>query len=766
MPSSSPSLQPLNLLDDEPTSDAVGDTLELNVFARIIAETAIGTPGPFTIGVFADWGTGKSSVLRQAKTLLDGSDYADGLVTVWFNAWHFEREEHPIVPFVATILQHVARKRDDLLARRASSRTSSVRLAQTWTKITESLQNLAYGFSVKLNIPGVEVGVAKAPEDDNQLKRQTLASAAIEALATCLRVQDDSLSSLTPKIVVFVDDLDRSLPDQAVRLLEGIKLALSQPGFIFVLAVDPRVIEGFLEKRFKEEFNITDYRISGTSYLDKIVQLPLRLPPHDSRFEAYIDRLLSSRIVHDNEHLLAVLRSIRGLLALGCNYNPRTLKRFVNNLLVDRRIRQLQKQGLGSDQSGLSESDFIRLCAVSRSLSLHLEHRWYRLLVDDRELCDAIAAAAERGLRIIECWEMHGQKGAVSDKRMAVLGVLDQHEFLVRLLSSDIGRRWLQDHTGRKAVYEFLEVKSALELPVTQREVIERAMRKTLGKHDSQPVSASDCDSIFELDLSEQPLTDEGVQHLATFSRLATLKLCGTEITDEGARSLGLLKSLRILDIRRTRLTDSGINHLAEVRGLQNLCLRNTRLTDDGLRCIAVLDSLRALDVSFTLVTEVGLQHLPLFTNLEDLDISFLTIQGVGLCHVAKINRLAVLSLYETKLQDDCLSHLVDHPRLRTLILGRTPITDAALCHVAHLSTLRRLDVFDTKITDVGVRNIVGMNGLQRLNLASTLITDGAATSISQLSALEELDVRDTKMSEVGLAKLRAALPNCRIGVG
>ena len=53
----------------------------------------------------------------------------------------------------------------------------------------------------------------------------------IESVAAEQAAGDDAV-----KIVVFIDDLDRCLPPQALKLLESIKLVLAQRGFIFALA--------------------------------------------------------------------------------------------------------------------------------------------------------------------------------------------------------------------------------------------------------------------------------------------------------------------------------------------------------------------------------------------------------------------------------------------------------------------------------------------------------------------------------------------------
>lgn len=89
--------QPIRELD-EPARDGLG----FNTYAEVLASATLGTPGPFTIGVFGEWGTGKTSLMSMiCRELLNQPD----VVTVWFNAWRFEQEQHPIVPLVATIVR-------------------------------------------------------------------------------------------------------------------------------------------------------------------------------------------------------------------------------------------------------------------------------------------------------------------------------------------------------------------------------------------------------------------------------------------------------------------------------------------------------------------------------------------------------------------------------------------------------------------------------------------------------------------------------------
>ena len=81
--------------------------------------------------------------------------------------------------------------------------------------------------------------------------------------------------------VVFVDDLDRCLPEKAVETLELIKTMFNIESFAFVLALDDEVIERGIGHRYKDyhlQGKKPEMPITGFEYLEKIIHLPFRLP--------------------------------------------------------------------------------------------------------------------------------------------------------------------------------------------------------------------------------------------------------------------------------------------------------------------------------------------------------------------------------------------------------------------------------------------------------------------------------------------------------
>ena len=135
----------LNLISDQALTEgrhSKQDGLGFHGYSKVLSSAAIGTQGPFTIGIFGEWGTGKTSLMRMVQSDLNGHEE---IVTLWFNAWRFEKEEHPIVPLVATIVRGLELNQSFLQ-----------KLKGQGTQLINALRAVAYGFSAKskFKLPG------------------------------------------------------------------------------------------------------------------------------------------------------------------------------------------------------------------------------------------------------------------------------------------------------------------------------------------------------------------------------------------------------------------------------------------------------------------------------------------------------------------------------------------------------------------------------------------------------------------------------------
>lgn len=784
-------LEPLRLLEDEPVPDHTRDELGLLPFAQTVAEAALGTPGPFTIGVFGDWGTGKTSLLRQAKSLIDAQDKAN-VVTVWFNAWQYEKEEHLIVPLLLTIGRELAKR-----GCRASSRRKAF-----CKKGATALQAIAYGFS----IPGFFSGqkaIDREAQIEEQKKLVQQSSFYFETFDQLQKLGDagaDGDSAGTGKIVVFVDDLDRCMPENAIKLLEGIKLVLAQPGFVFVLALNRAIINGYLAKRYNDEYGVKDADLPK-SYLDKIVQLPLLLPSHQQRFEDYISGLLARKDLGFDEKMRQALADLKAALSIGSDYNPRVLVRTINNLLVDWRLYEGMREVNLEDMPKV-----LGVCLVSRILQQHMRPKSYRCFVRDNVLCARIAKNRRKSIEIRfperskEAAETERERPA--DPRDDIRADLVAKSFLVDLLDTEPGQLWLANSELRVELDEFIarqepEVTPAAGDPVA---LVEGAIRRALSMGPDTRVSESDRKRVTSLDLGFPETDDkalaelhglENLQHLrlvnarigdsglsvvAKFKKLRKLDLKGTEVTDQGLPYVAKLEDLRNLNLSKTQVsdigvrtlttltrleqlvlndtsvTDAGADHLCGLTSLRELLVGRTGLSDEGLRKLMALHNLRRLDIYGTNLTDSGLEAISPLSSLRRLDIAQTQVGDAGLQHLVGLEHMEILVLTGLNVHDEGLKYISRLQSLQLLLLNSTQIGDKGVEHLLGLRNLHRLDIGNTNVTDTALGHVAALKNLRRLDVGQTHVTDNGLARVARLEHLEELIVTRTNVGDQGLA--------------
>lgn len=767
-------VKPLTLLEDQPVPGHEVDELQLGDYAGIVAGAAVGTTGPFTIGVFGDWGHGKTSVLRQAKSLIEADENYRHVVTVWFNAWQYEREESPLVSLVASIVKAVDDKRAEL----ESLESVAYNVVKGWLTVAgRALAAVAYGISAKatLKVPGfgeVEAGVVakeivdrleskKTPEDP--LVQRSLYYSAFEALEKIgANVADSSGDSTRrPKIVVFIDDLDRCFPESALRLLENIKLVLAQKNFVFALAVDRRIIECFLAKRYKDQYGVKDYNTNGVRYLDKMVQLPLPLPPHRNRFKKYITDLLDARGHGDASPVSQALAGLADVLTIGSTANPRSLVRFINNLLVDWRLREAGR--------GKTDAGYLGLCAVTRILQQHLDRDLYRLLVRQQPICDIIAAIIDGKTTIeseraaiarLRSENTPAQAPRLSLRERALdrtLQEIERLDYLQELFKTPQGQSWLQDADGRRKVDELIvteQPSTSPEVPLSQVSIINAAIRDALGKNKRATLREDDFAKVEGLDLSGKSITDVGLAHLAKVPNLCALSLDGTQVTDTGLAQLAKLVNLQSLSIDGLQISDAGLAQLVSLTNLQSLWVTGSVLTDAGLAILVALKNLRSLSLDRGQITDAGLTHITKMSALQSLSLNGTQVTDVGLMQLGRLNSLQELLLDRTRVTSVGLAHITKLSTLKELSLDETRVADAGLVHVGRLANLVFLSLADSQITNAGLVCLARLTKLQRLLLSGTRITDDGLEHLTKLERLRSVSLERTAITGKGLSQL------------
>jgi hypothetical protein len=110
------------------------------------------------------------------------------------------------------------------------------------------------------------------PDYRDRMGYQHLVLADLQFVSRRLRGERDG-----PRVIVFIDDLDRCSEDKIMELLQAINLILGESEFYVFLGMDTKMIYRAIEAHYTANGRPLDSRFAET-YLQKIVQLPFHLP--------------------------------------------------------------------------------------------------------------------------------------------------------------------------------------------------------------------------------------------------------------------------------------------------------------------------------------------------------------------------------------------------------------------------------------------------------------------------------------------------------
>lgn len=228
------------------------------------------------VGLYGEWGIGKSSVLNLFEELVSRDEVCDAAVRiVRFSPWNYDNAAALIASFFATI--------SDALSKPESGPS----LAQVARALKRAGQFLAVA-SQGLTLFGVHVDVEKISEAANAASGagDLLLNRGESALQELWNEVEEGLLSLAldgGRIVVLIDDADRLNRVETLRLLRLLRRIGDLPGVSVVVAMD--------ETRVRKILESDGEAAPGEEYLEKIVQVGIPIPlPTDDVVEAELTR--------------------------------------------------------------------------------------------------------------------------------------------------------------------------------------------------------------------------------------------------------------------------------------------------------------------------------------------------------------------------------------------------------------------------------------------------------------------------------------------
>ncbi len=361
---------PKNLFwPDRPILDMAEDRFDFSDYAEALGQIVLSGNTPLTVGIFGPWGSGKTSLMRLIIKRLQGrrTTHHRRAHIIWFNAWQYERDETAIWRMLLFRVLEGLRTLDltpqdrqqieDWETRLYSdvNRTERGSWQVDWPQLGKgalqlglSLAGTSSGLLALLNLANDEMStiedVVKAvhrKELEIHRRQLTMIEEFQDGLAKLIQTYIWERNGV---LVIFVDDLDRCLPDRALDVLETIKLFLDVPGGVFFLAADHERIEDVVQQRYGSQ----DVGV-GESYLEKLVQLPFYLPPME---ESQMLRFIANAAP-------GLPAEVHQVFAYGLPSNPRLLKRILN---IYRLIQELAERRIA--RGTLEEVDPVLLAKI------------------------------------------------------------------------------------------------------------------------------------------------------------------------------------------------------------------------------------------------------------------------------------------------------------------------------------------------------------------------------------------------------------------
>lgn len=371
-------------------SDTDRDLLSFNYLVKTVEDICLDSSlTPSTVGIYGDWGSGKSSLMRMvAKDL----SQIEGVKCITINGWLFEGYDDARSSLCGTILDDIAH--DKKLAKNIKDKARKLLKKVDYKKILAKGGKIGLDFLLTGGIGTlseiaidnvldiIKKKVGNISEDDIKKIADKLTEK--ESKRHEVKKFNEEFKDLLGKsninhLIIFIDELDRCQPETILDIFEAMRLFLFVDGTTFVIGADERLIQYAIKTKYIDVPG-NDLDI-GKEYLEKMIQYPITIPqlnplevhqyitsllvedtvsPKD--YESYLeiigkvgnDKQISYDIIQNRDKELAerikealdLSVQISSVLAEILSGNPRQCKRFLNTLQMRCKMGEIRNAKL------------------------------------------------------------------------------------------------------------------------------------------------------------------------------------------------------------------------------------------------------------------------------------------------------------------------------------------------------------------------------------------------------------------------------------
>lgn len=373
--------------DNETKQDLLGYQVHADLLSNIILKDEM---LPITIGVFGNWGSGKSSLmlLMEQKLSVWQKEYKtegiakgkSGVLQIRFNSWQFDNYESNKMSLIDTMLTSI---REDINVRadiftQADTLLSHIKLLEVGSFVLRKIYENLTPEEIKKWIPDQkEIAKMTGNEEYRELHQYVTNGNSLRYISQFRKLFKELIIEADYKaVVVYVDDLDRCKPERIIDCLEAVKLFVNVQRTAFVIGADERIIEYAISQQYPIEPEKDEISSPFSDYLEKLIQLPYKIPKLSlNEQKTYLNLLLCKKCATDAHfldihnkyikyrttekyapftleqikqelpgidlHGIEKMEPVIPLITQFLNGNPRQLKRFLNTLDVRMRLAEV-----------------------------------------------------------------------------------------------------------------------------------------------------------------------------------------------------------------------------------------------------------------------------------------------------------------------------------------------------------------------------------------------------------------------------------------
>ena len=652
------------------------------------------TSTPTTIAIYGDWGTGKTSAMRWLEGLIKewnetgkGKDKTD-IKTIWFYPWKYHSRDDVWRGLISeVIIKGTEIKGADIKTVTKAVKQFGLFLGKGFIHTLAALKLKAgsdkAGGEAEFDLACIKDIMSEYDKNIHTEK------AYLNDFENSFEQWVDETLSGNKRMVIFIDDLDRCMPQVALRVLEALKLYLNVPKLIFVVGVDKNVINPLVKNHY-DKLGLDKYK--SDNYLAKMFQTEVTVGPSENQVDEYLKYHLDNIAYFKEEYLLDwQIDLFKELINNLADRNPREVKRLINSAVMSGAGAEMMSEATGKE-TNYSFAQGLQVFFIRRILESKLYDK-PRLL------------GSELGNFFFKEWSKIVRTNINKNENFPLyIAELQNYQNKIQKLAKEKGD--FKAEVAYRNLFESIlspisslatEYKSIIENP-KYSDLLELLADERLGKlmqiefsaeiaeitkEAEQPASKKDDGTKIKEAIAEQLRKEPSELTESDYKSIKELSLYGRGLSD--ISSLGNLTNITTLSLSNNQLSD--ISSLAKLTNITQLWLHNNQLSD--ISSLANLTKITKLYLHNNQLSDISV--LANLTNLTKLYLDSNQLSNIS--SLSNLTNIIELSLGDTKISN--ISPLKYLKNIEVLYLGDTDIDD--ISPLFQLNQIQYLNIQDCK---------------------------------------------------------------------